>query len=318
MALIPENKSTRACLFVSILISLLMIVILVPLSFSYVEYYEYGLSQRKTTGSVDTDRVYPQGRYAIGPDHKFITYQADAHYEALDELSIFSAGGSNSSIGLEFVIDIDFTFFLIEEEIGVLHEELAKNYRNIIVSRAKDAIKNEAIFVTFTEYFRNRKEVEARFTDAVQARWNTAPSLHCMLDQFHLGRIRIPESVATKQLETTVQNERNDQEEFLQQAQLEREQTAVQVNIIKLDKNKTLRTAQAEASLLRSKAVAESERILAQAGINGTRLLVDAVGISTQEHVSAFTYIRTLRNRKDLEIDVSYLNSNSVLRTQQV
>jgi hypothetical protein len=121
---------------------------------------------------------------------------------------------NSSSIGLEFVIDSDLTFFLIEEEIGILHEELAKNYRNIIVSRAKDAIKNEAIFVTFAEYFQNRKEVEARFANAVQARWNTAPSLHCTLDQFHLGRIRIPESVAAKQLETTVQNERNDQEEF--------------------------------------------------------------------------------------------------------
>lgn len=318
MRLIPENKTNRACLFVSIFLGLLMIIILVPLTFSYVEYYEYGLKQRKTTGSVNTDRVYPQGRYNTGADHKFILYQADAHYESLDALSVFSAGESNSSIGLEFVIDSDFTFFLIEEEIGILHEELAKNYRNIIVSRAKDAIKNEAIFVTFTEYFRNRKQVEARFAAAIQTRWNTAPSLHCTLDQFHLGRIRIPESVATKQLETTVQNERNDQEEFLQQAQLEREQTAVAVNSINLIKDKTLRTARAEASLLRSKAIAESERIKAQAGVNGTRLLVDAVGISTQEHVSAFTYIRTLRNRRDLQIDVSYLNSNSVLRTQQV
>ena len=316
--MVPENKAKRTCLFVSLFVGLLLIVILVPLSFSYVDYYEYGLKQRKTTGSVDTDRVYQQGRYSIGPDQTFIIYQADAHHESLDALSVFSAFESNSSIGLEFVIDSDFTFFLIEEEIGILHEELSKNYRNIIISRAKDAIKNEAIFVTFTEYFQSRKEVEARFAAAVQARWNTAPSLHCTLDQFHLGRIRIPESVASKQLETTVQNERNDQEEFLQQAQVEREQTAVAVNSINLEKDKTLRTAQAEASLLQSKAVAESERIKAQAGVKGTRLLVDAVGISTQEHVSAFTYIRTLRNHPNLQIDVSYLNADSVLRTQQV
>ena len=45
-----------------------------------------------------------------------------------------------------------------------------------------------AIFVTFEEYFQERKAVEARFRAAVEKRWNEKPSLHCTLDQFHLGR----------------------------------------------------------------------------------------------------------------------------------
>jgi len=53
------------------------------------------------------------------------------------------------------------------------------------------------------------------------------------MDQFHLGRIRIPESVATKQLESKVQNERNGREQFLQEAQIEREMTAVSTDIEK-------------------------------------------------------------------------------------
>ena len=109
-------------------------------------------------------------------------------------MSVFSAGGSNESIGLAFLVDIDYTYFLIEEEIGALHKELASNYNNIIASRAREAIKNEAIFVTFTEYFQNRTDVEERFRQAVDKRWRDPPSLHCELDQFHLGRIQIPES----------------------------------------------------------------------------------------------------------------------------
>lgn len=234
----------------------------------------------------------------------------------MDELSVFSAGGSNESIGLEFQVDVDFTYFLIQDEIGELHKEMASNYKTIIVSRARDAIKNEAISVTFTEYFQARKEVEERFRVAVQKRWEDNPSLHCELDQFHLGRIRIPESVATKQLQSRVQNERNDKEEFLQQAQLERELTAVDVNAINLETQKVLRTAEAQASLIRAKAQAEAERLKAQAQINGTRLLLRSSDINTQDHKSAFTYIRTLRNRKSLDIDVSYLSSDNVLRTQ--
>jgi hypothetical protein len=299
-------------------VGVLLIVILVPLTFSYVEYYEYGLDQRKTTGLVNIDRIYGHGRYNLGPDHHFIKYQADAHLEAFDQLSVFSAGGSNESIGLEFLVDIDFSFFLIENEIGILHKELASNYREVIVSRTKDAIKNEAIYITFTEYFEARKEVEARFRAAVQARWTSKPSLHCTLDQFHLGRIRIPDSVANKQLESRIQNERNDKEQFLQQAQLERELTAVEVNQINLETQKILRTAQAEASLIRAKALALAERTKAQAGINGTKLLLAASDIVTQEHKTAFTYIRTLRNRKTVDIDVSYLSSDNILRTAPV
>jgi len=56
----------------------------------------------KTTGSVDTDTVYSRGRYSVGPDYKFLKYQADAHHEQLEELAVFSAGGGNESIGLEF------------------------------------------------------------------------------------------------------------------------------------------------------------------------------------------------------------------------
>ena len=313
-----ENKQKATCIFCSAIVGVLLVLILVPMTFSYVEYYEYGLDQRKTTGSVDTEQVYAPGRYALGPDHRFIKYQRDAHFEYMDALSVFSAGGSNESIGLGFLVDIDFTFLLKEDEIGEVHKELASNYKNVIISRAKAAIKNEATSVTFSEYFQARKEVEERFRDAVQARWQDTPPLHCDLDQFHLGRIQIPESVETKQLEARVQNERNKKEEFFQQAQLERELTSVEVNSINLERERVLRTARAQASLLRSKARSEAARIKAQAQINGTRLLLHSAGIETEDHISAFSYIRMLKERDSVDIDVSYLSSDNVLRTAPV
>lgn len=299
-------------------LALLLIIILVPASVGYIDYYEYGLNQFKITRSVDTERVYSPGRYFIGLGHGFIKYQRDAHLVILDGLSVFSAGTNDESIGLEFKVDVGFTFLLIEEEIGALHKELAKNYQSIIESRAKDAIKNEAVSVTFTEYFKNRKEIEARFKQAIKKRWTDPPKLHCTIDQFHLGRIQIPESVAIKQLEAQIQNERNGKESFDQQAQLEREQTAVEVNVIDLETQLVLRKANAEANLLRAKAQSEAERIQALANINGTRVLLESAGINNEEQLSAFTYIRTLKNRrKDLSMHVSYLSPDNVLRTTQ-
>jgi len=41
---------------------------------------QYGFIRRKSTGTVDTGRVYTYGRYLVGPDFKFKTFPADAHY----------------------------------------------------------------------------------------------------------------------------------------------------------------------------------------------------------------------------------------------
>ena len=78
----------------------------------------------------------------------------------------------------------------------------------------------QAIFISFNEYFQKRRDVEQRLRDAVQKRWNADPPLHADLDQFHVGRIQIPDSVARKQLESKLQNERNDKESYDQQAQV--------------------------------------------------------------------------------------------------
>jgi len=310
------DTGRTALLCTGCVVLILLILILVPISFSYVDYYDYGLVQRKSTGSVDTSQIYTNGRYMLGPDHRFIKYQADAHLESFEALGVFSATNSNISIGLAFEIDVDFTFFLIKDEIGVVHQELATNYRSIILSRAEEALKNIAAErVTFTDFFQERKQVEATFRSAVEERWTTPPKLHVTLDQFHLGRIRIPQAVATKQLEARVQNERNDREQFLQRAQIEREMTTVEVNQIDLKTTKELRTAEAHASLVKTKAWAEAQLLKAQAQINGTKMLLEAVAIESQDHKTAFTYIKTLRDRSQLNMDVSYLSEDSVVRT---
>mmetsp|Transcript_26704 Transcript_26704/g.32385 ORF Transcript_26704/g.32385 Transcript_26704/m.32385 type:complete len:315 (+) Transcript_26704:88-1032(+) len=297
-------------------IGLLLVVILVPISISYVEYYEYGLKRSSITGAIDTSRVYSGGRYFLGLGKNFLKYQADAHYVTLNGLSVFSAGGNNESVGLAFVLDVDFTYLLKEAEVGKLHEELASGYKSVIANRAKDAIKNTAGSVTFEEYFTERQGIEKRFADAVRKRWEDVPSTHCTLDQFHIGRIRIPESVAERQLESRLQNERNDMESSLQKAQLERENTAVEVNYIYLEQTEVLRTAEAKANFVRAKAVAEARQILAEAQINGTKMLFEAADIVNQSDMMSFTYIRTLGNRDDVDIDVSYLAPDTVLRTK--
>jgi len=250
----------------------------------------------------------------LGPDYRFVKYQADAHHIHLEDLDVFSDGGPDS-VGLSFQLDVDFTYFLKEEEIGVLHRDLAKTYTSVIQSRTIDAIKNSATTVPFTDYFKKRKDLEAQLKEAIQARWNEKPQLHAELDQFFLGRILIPSFVADKQLSAKIQIETNKKEEYLQQTRIEREVTAVQVNTINLEKNKLLRETEAKASLITENAIADAERINNDAINEGTADLLQAVGIGTQEYSTAYTYIRTLQNRRSLNLSVSYLDQDNVLKT---
>lgn len=316
MAAGEGNSKLVTVISIAVCVALLLVVILVPSSLGYVEYYEYGLDQNKISRTVDTEQVYNPGRYLIGPAHGFLKYRRDAHFEKLDSLAVFSRSASEDSIGLEFKVDVAFTYLLLEDEIGELHRELASKYAGTIVSRAKDAIKNEAVSVSFNEYFRDRIAVERRFRTAVEERWREPPSLHCSLDQFHLGRIQIPESVATKQLEAQIQNEKNGMESFTQQAQLEREQTAVEVNVVDLETELVLKTATAEAKLLVERARSEADRIKALARIDGLATLLESAGISDEDHLSAVSYIRTLAHRTDnVSLRMSYLPPDSVLKT---
>jgi hypothetical protein len=95
-----QNKNTQLGIGCILLTGVLLTIILVPLSIAHIEYYQYGLQQRSTTGNVDTSEVYGRGRYVLGPTSDFLTYQSDAHYEKLDDLEVFSASSSNSSIGV--------------------------------------------------------------------------------------------------------------------------------------------------------------------------------------------------------------------------
>ena len=61
----------------------------------------------------------------MGPDYKFLKYQADAHLVHLEDVGVFSDGGTDS-VGLSFLIDVDFTYFLKEEEIVNIHKDYAK------------------------------------------------------------------------------------------------------------------------------------------------------------------------------------------------
>ena len=64
---------------------------------AFILMFQYGFLRTKSTGEVDTSRVYLSGLYPIGPNKDFITFQADAHFVHLDDLSCGTKSGNEVS-----------------------------------------------------------------------------------------------------------------------------------------------------------------------------------------------------------------------------
>jgi hypothetical protein len=148
------------------------------------------------------------------------------------------------------------------------------------------------------------------------------PRLLADVDKFILGRVKIPDSVANKQLDVKIQLERNDMQDNMKKAQLERDMTDVNVNKINLEATKTLRIAQANANLVRKQATADAKAIVEKATFDGLANLYTECGITSAKHKASLDYLRTLESRavnsdtlsKD-NVGVVYLSDNNVLKT---
>lgn len=113
----------------------LLLVILLPMSFSYLDFYEYGFARRRTTGTVDTSNVYQGGRHFIGPDFEFKEFYAAAQFVYFGHIPIFTTDN------LQVSISVELQYFLIKEDLPLLHDTFDLRYQSIVVGNAKDALK---------------------------------------------------------------------------------------------------------------------------------------------------------------------------------
>ncbi|KAK9828821.1 hypothetical protein WJX72_002267 [[Myrmecia] bisecta] len=209
-----KSRGARACsVCVAVVVSLVLLLamILLPMSFSNLSYYQMGFKQKRSTGVVYLDKVYSGGRYALGPDYTFYKYESDAHLEQFDALSVSTADK------LETLIDFDFVYFLKREELVQVKEECGQDYKGRIRSAGQAAIKNTVVNYP-TEIF--------------------------------LGHVQIPELVRTKQLNVAVQTETNKQQVFASTAAVTRKQTKQLVNAINNNATIALGAASAQADLI--------------------------------------------------------------------
>lgn len=309
-------------------VGVLLLIILLPLSFAGVEYYELGFKRQKSTGTVDTDEVYPGGNYLVGPDIEFKTFKASAHFEYLRDVAVFT------SDKLEVKLDVTFQYFLKKEDLHILHRNYDLYYQNVIRTSAIDALKGEAPNFKTREYINNRENLEASLYKAVRERLGgmccmedcyvyefacpegcknytlcddkTEKGLWVFVKYFQLGAVDIPSGVEDRYLRALTLKEEADREELLQEAQVVRKSTEAEVRDIQNRAKEISQNAEAQAKLMSTVAGANYTATVEKARALGLKGLYTRLGLRSQELKNSYDYLRTLATLENVHFTVDF------------
>ncbi|XP_071149372.1 uncharacterized protein [Mytilus edulis] len=310
---------------VSIVAAILgLISILIIASYSYLDYYEYGLRRQKSTGSVDKTEVYDGGRYFIGPDFEFKIFPADLHEVDIDNAKVFS------SDKLEVQFSAHFQYVIRKNELVSLHDAYDLGYKEVMKSSALDAVKGAITVYNVRELINNRSEIEQTVWKSVRERLGgtccnsycdqTNPlctncvtvcsrshrGLNVEVKYFQLGKIKIPSEVENQFIRASTLKEQNDEEKLKQKAVIVRKETNQKVAEIENEAKEISQNATAQAALVQSIARANYTALLETARSEGLKLVFSSLNIIQQDKKNSFDYLRTIRGLDKLHLTVDY------------
>ena len=98
--------------------------------------------------------MYAGGRHFIGLVSEFKEFYASAQFVKYDHIPIFTTDN------LEVIISVEFQYFLIKEDLKLLHDSYDIRYQSIIVNNAKDALKNSITKFDTDEFITNRTVIQ--------------------------------------------------------------------------------------------------------------------------------------------------------------
>jgi len=293
-------------------IGLLLMVILLPLSFTKLEYYEAGLLAQKSTGSVDLDEIYDSGNHFIGPDFMFKTFPINI--QSFDQrLDVWSKSGGTDA-GATITLDVSFQYRIRKESIADLYRKVATGYEPLVKTYALDSIKNTAPLFGVDEYLTQRPKIEAAFKQNVTMALRD--DIFCDVIDLQLRRIILSAEYEETKLQAAIQNEKSQQATFDGQTAVVEAETERDVQVINDAADLEEKTAIADAKVITEQATYTAKRTVEQQRSDGLRQMLTDAGFVTDEHKASLDYIQTLINNK---ADIKpYINVQGMLGTTNV
>jgi regulator of protease activity HflC (stomatin/prohibitin superfamily) len=137
-----------------------LIIAYIALSFSSLEYNEYGLDYSTIWKTVGTS-VYSGGIHFIGFQHSFIKFPKSV--QTIEFSSADDADGdiiqSRTSDGLEVNLEISFQYELQPAGLYSLYMNYSEDYQGFLINRAIDVVNKVSNTYTAYDFFLNRTDI---------------------------------------------------------------------------------------------------------------------------------------------------------------
>lgn len=268
-------KDNVCCIWILFGIGLLLTVILVPLSYSRVEYYEIALVRDKITGVVNTETTYYSGLHSIGPSFEFLKFPSTQETLFLKDVSVFSLSDGNSG-GTTVYIDLAIQYRIDDENLGLLYKKTGLNYKNLVRDISTTSIKDTAARFSADDYLLRREFIEKSFRGDVEIKLN---NIYMTLTGFQLRKIRFSAQFEDKKLKAAIQRLLVKQREFEQESKIIRSKTGEEVKRIKNDADSIVKFANAQSTGIVEEAKNNATEIVGSAEKEGLLFVHDALSL---------------------------------------
>jgi len=262
----------------------IFLCIIIPISFQYVQYNEFGFKKNTTTNQVDSDNVIDPGRYSFGPQIRMVTFNRQYQLGGFSEDSALRVFNEE---GLEIAVEVFFHYRITEENVQNLMQSYGVNFESKLLSIAESTLKNHAVNYQVREYINNRTTIADTFNHELR---QELAEIFIDLEMYklNLGLITLPQAQQTKLMDDAVVRQNAQKSSFEQQARVVRDETDRDTQAIAANATFINREAAARASRIVEEGQAEANEILAKAYGAGWVEAMDGLGITLQADRAEF------------------------------
>ena len=276
-----------------VFVVLLVSSILIALSFGVLQSTESGIDYNTITQSLDTSKVWSNGRHFIGLGHEFIVFPTN-----LVTIS-FPSEQCRTSDGLLVTLSIEFQYQLVGgDTLFELYADWGTEYDAGFRNIAKDSIRNVAASFTAFDFFERREAISAAMQVALHDKLTT--SHHATVELFQLQNIDLPIEF----------------QDSIQATEIARQEIQRVINVQNqevINAQTKIIEAEASAQILTVQAENEAAGYVAQKGAEayaiGVRLSAEKDAYSaikatlnfTNEELLSYVWVKNLEHRQDSE-----------------
>jgi hypothetical protein len=278
------------CTNIWYIITLILICTLVPLSYKYVSYNQYGFIKNRF-GTVDTSKVLTQGRHFYTLNYDLITFPATYQQVVFSDstttsLSVFTSDGYQIHLNLIFYYRIP------KENLATIYNKYSTNYGAAVINQAKLTIKSLAgsstsgFNIPLNQYIINRDSIEKQIAISLHNDLNTTVGVYVPIQYVRLQQITIPSNMIQQFLQTVVQEQDNLIQQNLQQVNQITAETGTLISAINATVNFTITNAYINSDMSVSNAKSEANNIVDTARGIGIANFIKYLNITDTDSIS--------------------------------